>query len=160
MKIDPITFAVIKGGLDSIADDMAYTVIRIARSEIVKDVMDFSAALCAADGQMVAQAKTIAQHLGAIPEAMASGPCEIRRRSARRRCRHHERPLSRRNAFARRVHVRADFRGGSTLRIRGRHLPSHRRRRPRAGFERLRTRRKSTRRVYEFRRSSCTAAAN
>ena len=72
MTIDPITFAVIKSGLDSIADDMAYTVVRIARSEIVKDVMDFSAALCAADGQMVAQAKTIAQHLGAIPEAMAA----------------------------------------------------------------------------------------
>jgi N-methylhydantoinase B len=72
MQIDPITFAVIKSGLDSIADDMAYTVIRIARSEIVKDVMDFSAAICAADGQMVAQAKTIAQHLGAVPEAMAA----------------------------------------------------------------------------------------
>ena len=72
MNIDPITFAVIKSGLDSIADDMAYTVVRIARSEIVKDVMDFSAALCAGDGQMVAQAKTIAQHLGAIPEAMAA----------------------------------------------------------------------------------------
>ncbi|MEI8152559.1 MAG: hydantoinase B/oxoprolinase family protein [Hyphomicrobiales bacterium] len=72
MKIDPITFAVVKNGLDSIADEMAYTVVRIARSEIVKDVMDFSAALCAADGQMVAQAKTIAQHLGAIPEAMES----------------------------------------------------------------------------------------
>ncbi|MFZ4808878.1 MAG: hydantoinase B/oxoprolinase family protein [Hyphomicrobiaceae bacterium] len=70
MKVDPITFAVIKSGLDAIADDMAYTVVRIARSEIVKDVMDFSAAICAADGQMVAQAKTIAQHLGAIPEAM------------------------------------------------------------------------------------------
>lgn len=70
MNIDPITFAVIKSGLDSIADDMAYTVVRIARSEIVKDVMDFSAALCAEDGQMIAQAKTIAQHLGAIPEAM------------------------------------------------------------------------------------------
>jgi N-methylhydantoinase B len=70
VNVDPITFAVIKSGLDSIADDMAYTVVRIARSEIVKDVMDFSAALCAADGQMVAQAKTIAQHLGAIPEAM------------------------------------------------------------------------------------------
>jgi N-methylhydantoinase B len=72
VNVDPITFAVIKSGLDSIADDMAYTVVRIARSEIVKDVMDFSAALCAADGQMVAQAKTIAQHLGAIPEAMES----------------------------------------------------------------------------------------
>src|ERR1700742_560042 len=72
MNVDPITFAVIKSGLDSIADDMAYTEVRIARSEIGKDVMDFSAALCASDGQMVAQAKTIAQHLGAIPEAMAA----------------------------------------------------------------------------------------
>ena len=34
MKVDPITFAVIKSGLDSIADDMAYTVVRIARSEL------------------------------------------------------------------------------------------------------------------------------
>jgi N-methylhydantoinase B len=72
VEIDPITFAVIKSGLDSIVDEMAYTVVRTARSEIVKDVMDFSAALCAADGQMVAQAKTIALHLGAVPEAMAS----------------------------------------------------------------------------------------
>jgi N-methylhydantoinase B len=72
MKVDPITFAVIKSGLDAIADDMAYTIVRIARSEIIKDVMDFSAALCDGAGQMVAQAKTIAQHLGAIPEAMAA----------------------------------------------------------------------------------------
>lgn len=71
-QVDPITFAVIKNGLDAIVDDMAYTVVRTARSEIVKDVMDFSAALCCADGQMVAQAKTIALHLGAVPEAIAT----------------------------------------------------------------------------------------
>jgi N-methylhydantoinase B len=35
-------------------------------------VMDYSAAICDAKGEMVAQAKTIAQHLGAIPEAMAA----------------------------------------------------------------------------------------
>jgi N-methylhydantoinase B len=70
--VDPITFSVIKNGLDAIVDDMAYTVVRTARSEIVKDVMDFSAALCAADGQMVAQAKTIALHLGAVPEAITN----------------------------------------------------------------------------------------
>jgi N-methylhydantoinase B len=72
VTLDPITFAVIKSGLDSIVDDMAYTVVRIARSEIVKDVMDFSAALCDTEGQMVAQAKTIALHLGAIPEAITA----------------------------------------------------------------------------------------
>jgi N-methylhydantoinase B len=70
--IDPITLAVVKSALDSIVDEMAYTVIRTARSEIIKDVMDYSAALCDAEGRMIAQAKTIAQHLGAIPDAMAS----------------------------------------------------------------------------------------
>ncbi len=68
--IDPITFAVIKSALDAIVDEMAYTVIRTARSEIVKDVMDFSAAVCDSKGRMLAQAKTIALHLGAVPEAM------------------------------------------------------------------------------------------
>ena len=72
MPLDPITFAVVKHRLDAIVDEMAYTVIRTARSEIVKDVMDYSAALCDGEGRMVAQAKTIAQHLGAIPDAMAS----------------------------------------------------------------------------------------
>jgi len=71
MDIDPITFAVIKNGLDSIADEMAYTVLRTARSEIVKDVMDYSAAICGPDGAMLAQAKTIALHLGAVPEAIS-----------------------------------------------------------------------------------------
>ena len=72
MHIDPITFAVIKNALDSIVDEVAYTVIRTARSEIVKDVMDYSAAICDRDGRMIAQAKTIALHLGAVPEAMHS----------------------------------------------------------------------------------------
>lgn len=72
MKIDPITLAVIKNALDAIVDEMAYTVVRTARSEIVKDVMDYSAALCDRDGNMIAQAKTIALHLGAVPEAMTA----------------------------------------------------------------------------------------
>lgn len=69
-RTDPITFAVIKHGLDAIVDEMAYTVLRTARSEIVKDVMDYSAAICDSEGRMIAQAKTIALHLGAVPEAM------------------------------------------------------------------------------------------
>ena len=72
MSLDPITFAVIKSALDAIVDEMAYAVIRTARSEIIRDVMDYSAALCDAEGRMVAQAKTIAQHLGAVPDAMQS----------------------------------------------------------------------------------------
>ena len=68
--IDPITLAVIKNALDSIVDEVAYTILRTARSEIVKDVMDYSAALCDVNGEMIAQAKTVALHLGAVPEAM------------------------------------------------------------------------------------------
>jgi len=70
MRDDPITFAVIKSALEAIVDEMAYGIIATARSEIVKDVMDFSTCLCGADGQMLAQAKTIALHLGAVPVAM------------------------------------------------------------------------------------------
>lgn len=70
IAIDPITFAVVKNAMDAIVDEVAYTVLRTARSEIVKDVMDYSAAICDRKGRMVAQAKTIALHLGAIPEAM------------------------------------------------------------------------------------------
>jgi N-methylhydantoinase B len=72
MSLDPITFAVVKSALDAIVDEMATAVIRTARSEIIRDVMDYSAALCDAEGRLVAQAKTIAQHLGAVPDAMQS----------------------------------------------------------------------------------------
>ncbi len=61
----------IKSALDTIADEMAYTVMRTARSPIVRDVLDYSATLCDAEGQIIAQAKTVALHLGAVPDAMA-----------------------------------------------------------------------------------------
>src|SRR5258708_40137227 len=69
---DPFTFAVIKSALDSIVDDMAYTVMRTARSPIVRDVLDYSTTMCDATGQILAQAKTVALHLGAVPDAMAA----------------------------------------------------------------------------------------
>src|SRR3546814_18624072 len=70
ITIDHGTVAVIKNAMDAIVVEVAYTVFRTARSEIVKDVMDYSAAICDRRGRMIAQAKTIALHLGAIPEAM------------------------------------------------------------------------------------------
>ncbi len=71
MNFDPITFAVIKAGLDTIVDDMAYAVMRTARSPIVRDVLDYSVTLCDAGGRILTQAKTVALHLGAVPDAMA-----------------------------------------------------------------------------------------
>ncbi len=69
-RIDPITFAVIKSGLDTIVDDMAYAVMRTARSPIVRDVLDYSVTMCDAKGRILSQAKTVALHLGAVPDAM------------------------------------------------------------------------------------------
>jgi N-methylhydantoinase B len=54
----------------SIADEMATTIFRTAHSTVVRDVMDFSAALCDPSGETVAQAVTIPLHLGSIPTAM------------------------------------------------------------------------------------------
>lgn len=69
-SIDPVTFAVLKSAFESIVDDMAYTVMRTARSPIVRDVLDYSTTMCDARGHILAQAKTVALHLGAVPDAM------------------------------------------------------------------------------------------
>lgn len=68
--VDPITFAVIKSALDTIVDEMAYTVMRTARSSIVRDVLDYSVTLCDRKGRILTQAKTVALHLGAVPDAV------------------------------------------------------------------------------------------
>jgi N-methylhydantoinase B len=49
---------------------MATTVFRTAHSAVVRDAMDFSAALCGPTGETVAQAVTIPLQLGSIPNAM------------------------------------------------------------------------------------------
>lgn len=69
-SLDPITFAVLKSAIESVVDDMAYTVMRTARSPIVRDVLDYSTTMCDAEGRILAQAKTVALHLGAVPDAM------------------------------------------------------------------------------------------
>ena len=47
---------IVGNALASIADEMATTVFRTAHSTVVRDVMDFSAALCGPTGETVAQA--------------------------------------------------------------------------------------------------------
>ncbi|WP_321812732.1 MULTISPECIES: hydantoinase B/oxoprolinase family protein [unclassified Burkholderia] len=69
-KVDPITFAVVKNALDTIVDDMAFAVMRTARSPIIRDVLDYSVTMCDAAGRILAQAKTVALHLGAVPDAV------------------------------------------------------------------------------------------
>jgi N-methylhydantoinase B len=68
--IDPVTLTIVKNALDTIVDDMAYTVMRTARSPIVRDVLDYSCTICDTQGRILTQAKTVALHLGAVPDAM------------------------------------------------------------------------------------------
>ena len=67
---DPITQEIAGNALASIADEMATTIFRTAHSTVVRDGMDFSAALCDASGETVAQAVTVPFHLGSVPHAM------------------------------------------------------------------------------------------
>jgi N-methylhydantoinase B len=69
---DPVTLQIVANGLQSIADEMATTIIRTAHSTVVRDGMDFSSALCDARGETVAQAVSVPFHLGSIPTAMES----------------------------------------------------------------------------------------
>lgn len=69
---DPVVFEVFKNAVSGLADEMAITILRTAHSQIVAESMDYSAALCDPQGQVVAQANTIPVHLGSVPEAMTA----------------------------------------------------------------------------------------
>lgn len=69
---DPVTLQVVANALQTIADEMATTIVRTAHSTVVRDGMDFSSALCDARGETVAQAVSVPFHLGSIPTAMES----------------------------------------------------------------------------------------
>lgn len=67
---DAVTFEVFRNAVTGLADEMAITIVRTAHSQLVASSMDFSAALCDADGRVIAQANTLPLHLGSIPGAM------------------------------------------------------------------------------------------
>ncbi len=67
---DPITFEVLKNAMDSILDEMALTIVRTARSTIVREAMDFGTSFLDAEGQLLAQGLTLPFHLGGMPDAM------------------------------------------------------------------------------------------
>ena len=68
--LDPVTREIIKNSLASAADTMAVTIVRTARSLVVKDGMDFSTAIFNADGLQVAQGLTLPFHMGAMKPAL------------------------------------------------------------------------------------------
>ena len=69
-RADPVTLQIVGNALASIADEMATTIFRTAHSTVVRDGMDFSAAILDPQGETVAQAVTVPFHLGSLPAAI------------------------------------------------------------------------------------------
>ena len=68
--MDPVVFTLLRSGLEQIVDEMTLTMVRTAYSGNIREAMDFSAAICDGNGDMVAQGPGLAVHLGSIPAAM------------------------------------------------------------------------------------------
>lgn len=69
-RFDGVTRELVRHGLETLADEMALTLIRTCRSHHVKHTGDFSTALADAQGRLLAQGMTIPLHLGAMPDVI------------------------------------------------------------------------------------------
>ncbi|HYF11902.1 MAG TPA: hydantoinase B/oxoprolinase family protein [Actinomycetota bacterium] len=65
-QLDPITFELVHAGLVSTAEEMGVVLKRSSYSPIIRDMDDFSCAVFAADGALIAQADFIPAQLGAM----------------------------------------------------------------------------------------------
>ena len=66
--IDPITLEVLRGQLDSAAQEMQLTILKSSHSTIVSESLDATSAVFDRDGRTVAQAVAIPIHLGVLAE--------------------------------------------------------------------------------------------
>ena len=69
-EIDSFQREIIKNSFDTIADDMAITLMRTAYSGIVRDSLDFSTAICDPEGLTLAQGVCTPMHMGSFFDAM------------------------------------------------------------------------------------------
>ncbi len=73
MSTDGMSFSIelelLKNAAESVADQMALTIVRTARSSVAKDSMDFSTSLVNVKGDVVAQGLCQPRHMCAIPSA-------------------------------------------------------------------------------------------
>ena len=64
---DPITEELFRNAISAIGDEMVLTIYRTAYSGVLKNIMDYSAAICDARGRLVAQGLSLPGHLASIP---------------------------------------------------------------------------------------------
>ncbi|MDE1571155.1 hydantoinase B/oxoprolinase family protein [Aquabacter sp. P-9] len=69
-SIDSLLLEIIRNGFSTVADEMALILMRSAHSMIVRDSMDYSTAICDAEGRIVGQGLTTPMHLGSFYDAM------------------------------------------------------------------------------------------
>jgi N-methylhydantoinase B len=67
---DPITEELFRNSLAALGDEMVLTIYRTAYSGVLKNIMDYSAALCDAQGRLAAQGLALPGHLCSIPVAL------------------------------------------------------------------------------------------
>jgi N-methylhydantoinase B len=70
MESDPFLLEILKSAFETIADNLAVTIMRSAYSEIVRESLDFSTALCDWQGRTIAQGVCTPMHLGAFADSM------------------------------------------------------------------------------------------
>src|SRR5579875_2758880 len=68
--MDAIDAELFRNALAAIGDEMVLTIYRTAYSGVLKNIMDYSAALCDAEGRLVAQGLSLPGHLCSIPVAL------------------------------------------------------------------------------------------
>jgi N-methylhydantoinase B len=69
---DPITEELFRNAIVALGDEMALTIYRAAYSGVLKNIMDYSTAICDAQGRLVAQGLSLPGHLCSIPGALQS----------------------------------------------------------------------------------------
>jgi len=67
---DPVTAELFRNAVTAIGDEMALTIYRTAYSGVLKNIMDYSTAVCDAEGRLVAQGLSLPGHLCSIPVAL------------------------------------------------------------------------------------------
>src|SRR5216117_2228787 len=72
MSLDPASLQVLISRLTGVAEEMGAVLRRAAFSPNIKERADCSAALFAADGELLVQAEHIPVHLGSMPASVRS----------------------------------------------------------------------------------------
>jgi N-methylhydantoinase B len=67
---DPITEELFRNAIAALGDEMVLTIYRTAYSGVLKNIMDYSAALCDSQGRLAAQGLALPGHLCSIPVAL------------------------------------------------------------------------------------------